>query len=177
MNWKMRGRVFGLGLLAVNFVAANAGYSVGPAQASVKAPTIKAQSHIAALTKSQILAQGQFSQFLDHVLHDDENGTSAIKIALPQDGGTEILVWVKPTGLSDDRYSGTMVPDRNAVGAQVSNASVAFDVEQVRDWSFIGKNGKMYGNYLTREMLPDMAPKTARQIALVLAPTPVPAHW
>lgn len=43
MNWKLRGRVFGLVLLSVNFVSANAGYSVGPVKVSLTEPTPASQ--------------------------------------------------------------------------------------------------------------------------------------
>ncbi len=179
MNWKMRGRIFGLVLLSVNYVAANAGYSVGPAQAGPSDPIANSQKHLVALTVAQNNAQGHLSQFLDYVLEDGgmARDNAAIKIALPLYGGEEEHVWVQPFGLRDGRYVGLLANEPKAIDRKHIGDAVAFDVEQVRDWYFFGDDGKMYGSYTTRVMLPDMAPKTARQISQILSASPVPAHW
>ena len=80
MNWKLRGRVFGLVLLSVNYVAANAGYSVGPAQAGssdqLKAAVIRAS----AMLEEQTDARKYLETFFDHVL--DENGMAQDNAAI-----------------------------------------------------------------------------------------------
>ena len=175
MNWKMRGRVFGLVLLSVNFVAANAGYSVGPAQAGPS----DTQSRLTAIATAEEQARVHLATFLDFAL--DDNGrarpNAALKITMAGYGGNEETIWITPFAIRDGRYVGLLANEPKSIDAKHVGDAVAFEAAQVRDWYFIGDDGKMYGSYTTRAILPEMAPKTARQIAQILSPTPTPAHW
>jgi len=175
MNWKMRGRVFGLALLSVNFVSANAGYSIGPAQAGSNNPITVSATAISAAEEQ---ARAHLTKFLDFAL--DDNGmardNAAIKIAISGFGGDVEAVWVAPFAMRDGRYVGILANEPKSIDTKHSGDPVAFEAAQVRDWYFFGDDGKMYGSYTTRAMLPEMAPKAARQIAQILSP-PAPAHW
>ena len=179
MNWKRRGRIFGLALLGINFVAANAGYSIGPAQAGASDPVLAGAARHAALTAAETQARAHLAKFLDIALDDRgmARDNAAIKIVLTADGTREETVWVAPFGLLDGRYVGLLVNEPKAMDTKHIGDAVAFDESQVRDWYFFGDDGKMYGSYTTRALLPTMSPKSARQITRILAPTPVPAHW
>ena len=176
MNWKMRGRVFGLVLLSVNFVSANAGYSVGPAQAEQVRPTLASQS---ALTDAETQARAHLSTFLDFAL--DKNGrardNAALKISMTGYGGKDETIWVRPFALRDGRYVGLLANEPKSTDTKHVGDPVAFSADQVRDWYFFGDDGKMYGSYTTRVLLRDMAPNAARQITSILSSSPTPAHW
>ena len=179
MNWKMHGRVFGLVLLSVNFVAANASYSIGPAQAGASDPIITAQTRGTAITLAEERARTHLGSFLHYAL--DDNGiardNAAIKIVMSAHGGDDEVVWVSPFAMRDGRYVGILANEPKTTETKHVGDPVAFDAAQVRDWYFFGDDGKMYGSYTTRVMLTEMAPNTARQITQILSPTPVPAHW
>ena len=179
MNWKLRGRVFGLVLLSVNYIAANAGYSVGPAQAGSSNPLKAAEIRASAMLEAQTDARKYLEMFLDHVL--DENGmaqeNAAIKIALTGYGHDDEYIWVSPFGIRDGRYVGLLANEPRTIDSKHLGDPVVFDADQVRDWYFFGDDGKMYGSYTTRAMLKEMSANSARQITQILSPTPVPAHW
>ncbi|MBT8414228.1 MAG: DUF2314 domain-containing protein [Boseongicola sp.] len=179
MNWKMRGRVFGLALLTVNFVAANAGYSVGPAQAGSSDPNHATQARLTAIASAEDQARVHLSTFLDFALDDKGRArpNAALKITLAGYGGDEETIWITPFAKRDGRYVGLLANEPKSTDAKHVGDAVAFEAAQVRDWYFIGDDGKMYGSYTTRAILPEMAPKTARQISQILSPTPTPAHW
>jgi len=110
MNWKMYGRVFGLVLLSVNFIAANASYSIGPAQAGAGDPIITTQTRATAITAAEEQARTHLGSFLDYAL--DENGiardNAAIKIVMSGYGGDDDVVWVSPFAMRDGRYVGIL---------------------------------------------------------------------
>ena len=179
MNWKMRGRIFGLALLSVNFVAANAGYSVGPAQAGSSDITQVSQNRLSAIASAEGEARVHLSKFLDFAL--DKKGrarpNAALKIVLDGYGGDAETIWVTPFAKRDGRYVGLLANEPKSNDAKHVGDPIAFDPAQVRDWYFFGDDGKMYGSYTTRAMLPEMAPKTARQITQILSAKPAPSHW
>lgn len=179
MNWKMRGRVFGLVLLSVNFVAANAGYSVGPAQASPPKAHKASQTHLAAIASAEEKARVHLSTFLDFALDDKGRArqNAALKIVVTGYGGDPETIWVTPFAKRDGRYVGLLANEPKSNNAKRAGDAIAFETDQVRDWYFFGDDGKMYGSYTTRALLPEMAPKTARQISQILSATPAPAHW
>ena len=179
MNWKMRGRVFGVVLLAVNFVSANAGYSVGPAQADAAKPTHVSQTRHTALSDAENQARLHLDRFLNHALDDQGRArdNAAIKISMTGYGGKDESIWVRPFAMRDGRYVGLLANEPKSTDRKHVGDAVAFDADQVRDWYFFGDDGKMYGSYTTRVLLPDMAPNTARQITQILSATPTPAHW
>ena len=179
MNWKMRGRVFGFVLLSVNFVSANAGYSVGPAQADTTAPITVSQSNQAGLAEAEMQARSHLTTFLDFALDDQGRAreNAALKISMTGYGGTDETIWVRPFALRDGRYVGLLANEPKSTDTKHVGDPVAFSADQVRDLYFFGDDGKMYGSYTTRVLLRDMAPQTARQITRILSPTPAPAHW
>lgn len=179
MNWKMRGRVFGLVLLSVNFVAANAGYSVGPAQADTVEAVPASQSRLTALATAEEQARAHLPAFLDFALDDKGRArdNTALKITMTGYGGKDEAIWVTPFAIRDGRYVGLLANEPKSTDSKHVGDPVVFSADQVRDWYFFGDDGKMYGSYTTRVMLHDMAPNTARQITQILSPTPAPAHW
>ncbi|MBT8460740.1 MAG: DUF2314 domain-containing protein [Boseongicola sp.] len=179
MNWKMRGRVFGFVLLGVNFVSANAGYSVGPAKADPLAPTEISQTRASELANAENQARAYLSTFLDFALDDQGRAreNAALKISMMGYGGEDETIWVRPFALRDGRYVGLLANEPKSTDTKHIGDPVAFGTDQVRDWYFFGDDGKMYGSYTTRVMLHDMAPNTARQITQILSPSPTPAHW
>lgn len=179
MNWKMRGRVFGLALLSVNFVAANAGYSVGPAQAASSDPVITYEQSDSAMNAAQAKARVQLGAFFDNVLDTEGNLTAdaGVKVAVPVEGGGVEVIWVSPFGMQDGAFVGLLANRPQSIKDKQVGDPITFSEAQVRDWYIYGDDGKMYGSYTTRVMLADMSASSAARVREMLSPSPVPASW
>jgi uncharacterized protein YegJ (DUF2314 family) len=55
--------------------------------------------------------------------------------------------------------------------------AVAFTTDMVRDWSITEANGRMWGNYTTRVIVPQLDAETAAALGAMLSPDPVPSDW
>ncbi len=176
MNWKTRGRLAGLTLLTVSFVSANIGYSAGPARAGSGEPVIHAASIDAAPGD---LARIHLTQFLDYSLNDNQALRSGVgmKVALEAGDGGTVSIWVTPIDTAEGRVMGRVADAPEGLSVVGEGDVVAFEQDQVQDWYFIGRNGRMYGNYTTRALLAGMSSGAAAQLRATLSLTPTPATW
>ena len=130
---------------------------------------------------AQAEAQKHLPKFLEKIL--DDQGLAAegamVKVAFPisknGQSGHEVI-WVGPFGGVDGNFRGMLANRPRDMEAQVGDI-VEFDTTMIRDWMFTGPDGKLYGSYTTRVMLPDMHPQTAAQLRAALSENPLPSDW
>jgi len=179
MGWKLRGRLAGLLLLSVSFVNANAGYSIGPAQAGVGDPVATFNSRENRMDAAQAEARRHFEQFFAFILEDQEATRieAGVKVEVPVSNGARKVAWVRPFAGRDGQFSGLVTGEPDTIKNYNTGDVIYFSKAQVRDWYFHGPNGKMYGSFMTRAMLDELPANSTAQISLLLADTPAPANW
>ena len=166
MHTKTVGRLTGVMVLAVAFVAvnSNAPFAVTAAEATEVVVPFNADAD-----RSHHDAQAHLDTFFDFALSPAAaHATPQVQVALGSG-----LVWVEPVAETADGFSGAILED----GAQTRGAVVQFARDDVRDWTFVGRNGKIYGGFQTRARLPHLSAQKAAPIRAVLASSTVPAHW
>lgn len=180
MHIRTRGRIAGLALLCAAFVATNAFPSTGPVSAATSDTVVMFSESDARMNAAQDAALTHFSRFLDHVLEasGQARADAAIKVALPLEGdaGTEVI-WITPFAERDGLFIGALANEPRFLTGLTAGDVVSFDASQVRDWSFYGPDGKMYGSYTTRVILADLEPDQAAQIRALLSTQPLPSDW
>jgi uncharacterized protein YegJ (DUF2314 family) len=171
--------MLGLAIVAAAFVNANTGTTAGPAQAGTGDPVIEYSDAHAAMNAAQTEAQGGLDMFFSNVLNAEglPIADAGVKVALPTKDGTDEIIWVSPFGLRDGSFVGVLANEPAGLEGLAIGDVIAFDRAQVRDWYVFGDDGRMYGSYTTRVMLPDMSPETRSQIVEMLSENPIPAGW
>lgn len=133
------------------------------------------------MNEAQDAAKSSLPDFLAHKL--DANGQAVdgalVKVAfqVTRDGvsGHEVI-WVGSFGQEDGGYTGLLANQPVDMGGNAGD-QVAFTEDMIRDWTYQGSDGKLYGNYTTRVMLSDMDSAQAAQISSLLSTDPVPTRW
>lgn len=133
------------------------------------------------MNQAQDEAQRSLPDFLAHKL--DANGQAVegalVKVAFPvtRDGvnGHEVI-WVGSFGKEAGAFTGLLANQPVDMGGNAGD-QVAFTEDMIRDWTYQGTDGKLYGNYTTRVMLSDMESAQAAQISTMLSADPVPNRW
>ena len=161
MNWKERGRLFGWAILVAGMVAANAGPTAGPAQAL--------GGDRAAFDLGQAALQAR--EGIDFLFSDKAlAANAAIKITLPLPGGAEAAIWISPGAARNGAFTGIVAPGQPfAAGTKVT-----FARNQVLDWIVHGQDGRIYGNYTARTLLPSLPPQDRERLAALLSETALP---
>ena len=179
MNTRLKGRMAGIVLLGDAFFATNAYPSVAPGTALGNQDTIKFAATDGRMNAAQDAARRHLTRFLNHVLDDDGNARvdAAVKVALPADDDQEEIIWVTPFARRDGGFIGALSNDPQLVTEHTAGEVISFSRDQVRDWLFIGRDGKMYGSYTTRVILPELDPDHAAQIQAMLSAAPTPNGW
>ena len=180
MHIRTKGRIAGLAMLGAAFLATNAFPGNAPVNAAVREDVLLFSDGDARMNAAQDTAQQHFSRFLDYVMDDQgrARADAAVKVALPLEGeaGTEVI-WVTPFASRDGKYIGALANEPHFLTGLAAGDVIAFDGTQVRDWSFYGPDGKMYGGYTTRVILADLTPAQAAQIRALLSTDPLPTDW
>lgn len=177
MRWRTKVRLSAtLALIGATFLA-NVG--VG-ASAEDAGPVVTLQAGDAAMSDAEAAAQRHLDRFLSHVLKPDGATIdgAAVKIAVPTGDGHAEVIWVTPFAqTSENGFLGLFAnAPRDIPDASVGDA-IAFERAQVRDWSFVGADTKLYGSFTTRVLLPHIPRDQAAQIASVLSELPLPQDW
>lgn len=174
MHAKRIGRLTGFAILAASFVAANS----GTATAIAGDVTISYEDSDAAMNTAQSQARGSLNTFFSQVLSADGQllQDAGVKVAVPTADGVTEVIWVNPFAKDNNGFVGLLANDPNNFPGAAGDR-ITFTEDQVRDWYVFGANGKMYGNYTTRVMLPDLSAELAAQITAMLSPTPMPETW
>ena len=166
MHTKTVGRLAGVAALAAAFVAvnSNAPFAVTAAEATEVVVPFDAEAD-----RSHEAAQAHLDRFFAFAL------SSAAARATPQvqiELGAKVF-WVEPVAHGADGFSGVLIGD----GASTPGETVTFTRSDVRDWTFVGRSGKIYGSFQTRARLPHLSAQKAAPIRAVLASSTIPAHW
>ena len=179
MNTRLKGRLAGIVLLGAGFFATNAYPSVSPGATLGTAGTAPYAATDTRMNAAQDTARRHLTRFLDHVLDDDGNARAdaAVKVALVAGGDQEEIIWVTPFARRDGGFIGALANDPQVATERRVGEVISFDQTQVRDWLFIGHDGKMYGSYTTRVILPELDPDHAAQIQAMLSDAPTPNGW
>lgn len=177
MRWRTKVRLSAtLALIGATFLA-NLG---GGASADDAGPVVTLAAGHAAMSDAEAAAQRHFDKFLVHVLRPDGAtlAGAAVKVAIPTGDGHVEVIWITPFAqTSADGFIGAYAnAPRSIPDAQVGDA-VTFRRTQVRDWSFVGNDTKLYGSFTTRVLLPHIPQDQAAHIAAVLSDLPVPQGW
>jgi uncharacterized protein YegJ (DUF2314 family) len=174
MQARKLGRLAGYAILSAGLVWGNADALIGGAVASDGAGA----GH-AAMQKAEASARTHLDRFLSHVLPD--GGASAegasVRVVIADGDGGSYRVWVSPfVRDGGDRFEGRVSNAPRQAGIGIGDP-IRFARQDIRDWSFTGDDGKVYGNHTTRVLLGAMKPETAAAISSVLSEDPVPEGW
>lgn len=177
MRWRTKVRLSATLCLVAATVAANLGQG---AAADDTGPVVQLSASDAAMNDAESAARRHFDQFLSHVL--TESGATmegaAVKIAIPTGGEHAEVIWVAPFAqTSPDGFLGQFANAPQHIKDATVGDTVAFHRDQVRDWSFFGKDSKLYGSFTTRVLLPHIPRSEAAKIAMLLSDVPVPTDW
>ncbi|NNE86611.1 MAG: hypothetical protein HKN27_00920 [Silicimonas sp.] len=165
MHAKTVGRLSGIVALAVAFVAVNstAPFAVSPAEATEIRPVFDASKD-----RSHEAAQAHLDRFFDFALSPAAAHASP-RVQILANGET---VWIEPTRRFDGQFSGLVIAD----GAN-SRDAITFERTDVRDWTFLGRDRKIYGSFQTRARLAHLSRQNAAPIRAVLASSTTPSNW
>lgn len=177
MRWRTKVRISATLCLVCAAFAANLGQG---AAADDSAPVIELSANHLAMSDAEAAAQRHLDRFLKHVLISDGSTVegAAVKIAVPTGDESAEVIWITPFArISEEQYIGLFANEpQNIADAKVGDA-IAFTLDQVRDWSFVGKDSKLYGSFTTRVLLPHIEQSEAARIAAVLSELPTPSNW
>lgn len=98
-----------------------------------------------------------------------------LKVAFPRnDGMGNEIIWVsdlRSTG--KNRFSGRLDNAPNYLTGKRLGSKVRFSLDQVADWSILA-GGRLWGNYTTRVMLPQLPAEDRRYFKTILSDRPIP---
>ena len=177
MFWKTKARVSALVYVAGLFVAANLGHG---AAVEKETPVVQLSANHLAMREAEATARAQLDLFLSNVVTAEgvAHEQAAVKVAIPTDDGNAEIVWITPFAmLGGGQFVGILANAPRNIQESEEGDAVHFDHAQVRDWSFVGQDDKLYGSYTTRVLLPHLNSAQAEQIGAYLSDAPLPADW
>ncbi|MEM9709001.1 MAG: DUF2314 domain-containing protein [Pseudomonadota bacterium] len=128
------------------------------------------------MNEAQDEALRSLPDFLAHKLDAD---SAMLKVAFPvsnaQGNGFEVI-WVGAVQRDGESFAGNLANAPVDIDANLGDI-VEFSQDMIRDWTYRGGDGKLYGNYTTRVMLSSLAKDQADQIAAALSASPLPTAW
>lgn len=173
MHVRTKGRIAGVAFLVVNAVMANAGPAVVTAD-----PVIGHAARDTHMNTAQRDARNSLGAFLAAAL--DDTGTSlpdtGLKVAFQTPAGLTEVIWIARFKQDGNGFTGHLA-NRPMHMDGAAGDPVSFDRGAIRDWFLIGDDGRMYGSFTTRAMLPEMSPEAVRSVQALLSPAPLPAGW
>jgi len=95
---------------------------------------------------------------------------------LTTDGTNTEHIWVAPFIEIDSGFSGFLSNDPVALGCLSFGSEISFSQEQISDWSYM-RDGRAYGNYTTRVLIPSLDFELARELTNYVSPKPLPDEW
>lgn len=181
--YKSLGRRAGYVFLVLLFISANTSQGLSPQNraeaASSGEQVVSFTTSDPRLNVAQENAQRYLTRFFNAVLDDTgmARNDAAVQVAIPTNDATYEVIWITPFAQNGDHFIGLLAnKPSNLVGLKAGDA-VKFSAEQVRDWYFIGRNGRIFGSYTTRAMLDDLDADQAEMISSMLSDSPVPSDW
>lgn len=122
-------------------------------------------------------ARGGLSTVFPRVFDASGNAHPAfsLKVAVPiagSDDGNEII-WVNSIRKRGKAFSGKLANAPVLFKGDVGDP-LKFNESQIADWGLSAPNGKLFGHYTTRAMLPRLPSDQAAQIKSILSKRPMP---
>jgi uncharacterized protein YegJ (DUF2314 family) len=96
----------------------------------------------------------------------------SVKVAVTDNGQTEYF-WLDGLTYANGVFSGTIDNDPELVKNVKMGQPINVKKEDIYDWLYM-KDGKMYGNYTVRVLLPKMSKEDADKIRAMLPPNDAP---
>lgn len=152
-------------LLATGFIAACAPHETA-------ADLVESGSDTAAVAAASADAAKTLNLFWDKLDHHEAGASDfMVKLAMKTKGGGTEFIWAEPLSHSDQEIVARLANDPVHLGNLSFGSVVHVAPSLIADWCY-EKNGKLYGHYTTRVLLPRMTPEE-RAEASNLAPTPL----
>ncbi|NOR63579.1 MAG: DUF2314 domain-containing protein [Rhodobacteraceae bacterium] len=127
-------------------------------------------------------AQETFPQFMVQY-YEDEEVTGAfldafsVKVEMAASGSTSgEHIWVSPFIETETGFLGLLANEPVELPGLTYGSEVTFTLSQISDWSY-QRDGRAFGNFTTRVMLPSLAPDIAQNVRDYLTPAPMPEDW
>ncbi len=177
MHWKTRGRALGVLILAGLFTSANTNLFATTAAAGD--PVVQLTASNAAMSDAEAAARRQVDRFFTRVMNAEgiARDDASIKIAIPTHGQNAEVIWVDTIARHEAGFLGRLANTPRDLPDLSSGDTVFFTHDQIRDWSFVGRDVKMYGSYTTRVLLPHLTTDQAARVAAILSTHPTPVDW
>lgn len=94
-----------------------------------------------------------------------------VKAGLPADDGSLEHIWVAEPRFDEDMVQGRLANEPVYLSGRHLGDVVTFRRDQISDWSYV-RDERMYGNYTTRVMLPQLEPAQRDELAAYLSESP-----
>ncbi|MQY41015.1 DUF2314 domain-containing protein [Epibacterium sp. SM1969] len=112
-------------------------------------------------------------KFLSAVTQPDNSlhPTSMLKVSVPVDAPNteEEIIWVDSVSREGSTFIGQLANAPNHMPGLTKGSQIQFEENAIFDWSIWGDDGKLYGNYTTRVMLPELDLETAQSLRNLLS--------
>ncbi len=130
-------------------------------------------------------ARSTLPKFLANVVNKEGYSLprTALKVSFPITLGTagetgNEIIWVSPfLLLENDTFVGLLANQPSWMEDLNLGDEVSFNMEQIEDWSYTSSDGKLYGNFTTRVMLPQLSQEQRSGLEDVLSKEAVPLTW
>lgn len=158
-------------LAALSLSACGQSESAAPADAAVKGDEIvEFRAEDAAMNAAIAEAKASLPVFLARLDAGALQSADGLKVGFHTDQGRE-HIWVDHIARKGDELTGMLANEPNWMPGLHQGSTVTFDPALVTDWSY-EKDGKLWGNYTTRVMLPSLSPEEAEAVKANLSDTP-----
>lgn len=131
---------------------------------------VQYEAQDAAMNAAIAEAKASLPVFLARLDAGQLKPTDSLKVGFPANGGHE-HIWVNNIARKGDQVTGTLANEPNWMPDLHEGSPVTFEPGLVSDWSY-EKDGKLWGNYTTRVMLPALSPEEAEAVKANLSDTP-----
>lgn len=131
---------------------------------------VQFEAQDAAMNAAIAQAKASLPAFLARLDAGQITPADSLKVGFPANGGHE-HIWVNQIARQGDQLTGLLVNEPNWMPGLHERSPVTFAPALVSDWSY-EKDGKLWGNYTTRVMLPSLPPEEAEALKADLSDTP-----
>lgn len=165
-------------ILALTLVATGLFFQTGLARAD----TLLIAPNDAAMSQAQTAARSTLTRALLTAMQ--KNGklsrSIALKVAIPvgrkANNDTEVI-WVENITRTANGFAGKLQNTPVEIRNKRKGSRVRFTNQQIADWALPASDGRLFGHYTTRAMLPHLDAQTRKSIEATLQPHPTPTNW
>lgn len=152
--------------------------TLGAARAAGGQASIVAyEGHSAAMTAAIAAARKTLPNAIEAATRrGDISPALSLKVTFQVSTGRE-HIWVDSIRRTADGFAGILANEPRYLAGKRMGSSVDFSRDSIIDWSLTGADGRWFGQYTTRVMLPDLPPDEVRRIEARLAASTEPGSW